>query len=79
MSTAHYKIVPHDGGFAYTLNGAFSEPYPTHEAALRAARRAAYEQRIPDETRLIMYQTEDGAWHTETALGTDRPITDVQG
>ncbi|HTQ72013.1 MAG TPA: DUF2188 domain-containing protein [Acidocella sp.] len=79
MSTAHYKVVPHDGGFAYTLNGSYSEAYPTHEAALKAARRAAKEQRVPGETTLIMYETEDGVWHTEEALGIDRPVTDVEG
>ncbi len=79
MSTAHYKIVPHDGGFAYTLNGSFSETFLTHDAALRAARRAAHEQRVPGETGLIQYQTADGVWHTEKALGIDRPEADVEG
>lgn len=79
MSTAHYKIVPHDGGFAYTLDGTFSETFPTHEAALKAARHVAREQRVPGETRLIMYETADGVWHTEEALGIDRPTTDVKG
>lgn len=79
MSTAHYKIVPHDGGFAYTLNGSFSEAFRTHAAALQAARHAAHEQRVPGETSLIQYQTEDGTWHTEEALGIDRPATDVEG
>ena len=78
MSTAHYKIVPHDGGFAYTLNGSFSETYHTRETALKAARRAAHEQRVPGETGLIQYQTADGVWHTENALGIDRPEADVQ-
>ncbi len=79
MSIAHYKIVPHDGGFAYTLNGSFSESFPSREAAVKAARHAAHEQRIPGETTLIMYETEDGVWHTEEALGIDRPVTDVEG
>ena len=78
MSTAHYKVVPHDGGFAYTLNGSYSETYPTHAAALKAARRVAHEQRVPGETGLIMYETEDGVWHTENTLGIDRPETDVK-
>ncbi|GAN81021.1 DUF2188 domain-containing protein [Acidocella aminolytica] len=79
MSTTHYKIVPHDGGFAYTLNGSFSETFPTHEAALKAARRVALEQRVPGDTTTIMYETEDGVWHTEETLGIDRPDIDVQG
>ncbi|WP_298215843.1 DUF2188 domain-containing protein [Acidocella sp.] len=79
MTTAHYKIVPHDGGFAYTLNGSFSETFATREAALAAARAVAAEQRVPGETTLIMYETSDGSWHTETSLGTDRPETEVEG
>lgn len=79
MSTARYKITPHDGGFAYTLDGSFSEPFPTHEAALKAARRAAQEQRVPGDTSLISYETADGVWHTEEVLGSDRPATEVEG
>ena len=41
MSHVTYKIVEHDGGWAYTVNGVFSEPFRTHAAALAAARRAA--------------------------------------
>lgn len=79
MSIVHYKLVPHDGGWAYTLNGAFSETFPTHDAALRAARRVAAEQRVPGESSYIEYQTADGQWHTEHVLGSDRPQTDVTG
>jgi hypothetical protein len=79
MSKIHYKIVQHDGGWAYTLNGAFSEPHPTHADAAAAARRAAAEQRVPGETTYIQYQTEDGTWHTELALGSDHPDADVTG
>ncbi len=79
MTTIHYKIVPHDGGFAYKLGDVFSEPFPTHGGALRAAHRVAREQHVPGETRLIEYQDEAGEWHTETAQGDDRPDVDVQG
>jgi Uncharacterized protein conserved in bacteria (DUF2188) len=68
MSHVIYKIVPHDGGWAYTVNGVFSEPFATHAAALTAAKRAAAEQRVPGRTE----------WHTETAAGGDRPETDVE-
>ena len=40
MSHVTYKIVEHDGGWAYTVNGVFSEPFPNRGAALAAARRA---------------------------------------
>jgi hypothetical protein len=79
MTTIHYKIVPHDGGFAYKLGDVFSEPFPTHDGALRAAHRVAREQHVPGETRVIEYQDAAGQWHTETAQGDDRPEVDVQG
>jgi len=37
MSHVTYKIVEHDGGWAYTVDGVFSEPFATHAAALAAA------------------------------------------
>jgi len=79
MSHVTYKIVQHDGGWAYTVDGVFSEPFPNHAAALAAARRVAAEQRVPGRTEAIQYETADGKWHTETAAGSDRPETDVEG
>jgi hypothetical protein len=73
-----YKIVQHDGGWAYTVDGVFSEAFATHAAALAAAKRAAAEQRVPGRTEAIEYETADGKWHTETAAGSDRPETDVE-
>jgi hypothetical protein len=78
MSHITYKIVQHDGGWAYTVNGVFSEAFATHAAALAAARRAATEQRVPGRTEAIEYETADGKWHAETADGGDRPETDVE-
>ncbi len=79
MAHIHYKIVQHDGGWAYTLDGVFSEPYATHNDALAAARRVIAEQRVPDDTHEIQYQDANGAWHTEVARGDDRPEADVTG
>ncbi len=78
MSHVIYKIVQHDDGWAYEVNGVFSEPFPTHAAALAAARAAAAEQRVPGQTEAIEYEDEKGRWRTETARGSDRPETDVQ-
>jgi hypothetical protein len=78
MSHVTYKIVQHDGGWAYTVDGVFSEPFATHAAALAAAKRAAAEQRVPGRTEEIQYETADGKWHTETAAGSDRPETDIE-
>ena len=73
MSRVTYKVIEHDGGWAYTVNGVFSETYPSHAAALAAAKRAAAEQRTPGRSEVIEYETPDGKWHTETAAGSDRP------
>jgi hypothetical protein len=78
MTHVTYKIVQHDGGWAYTVDGVFSEPFATHAAALAAAKRVAAEQRVPGRTEEIQYETSDGKWHTETAAGNDRPETDIE-
>jgi len=78
MSHVIYKIVQHDGGWAYTVDGVFSEAFATHAAALAAAKRAAAEQRVPGRSEAIEYETADGTWHSATAAGTDRPETDVE-
>ena len=78
MSHVTYQIVQHDGGWAYKVDGVFSEPFPTHAHALAAARAAAEEQRVPGSTEVIQYEDDKGKWHTETASGSDRPDTDVK-
>ena len=79
MAHVTYRIVEHDGGWAYQSDGTYSETFPTHDAAKVAALRAAREQRVPDETAAIEYETADGRWITESADGHDRPATDVEG
>jgi hypothetical protein len=78
MSEVIYEIVKHDEGWAYKAEGVFSEAFPTHAAALKAAQAAAAEQRVPGATTVIQYETADGKWHTETARGNDRPVTAVK-
>jgi uncharacterized protein DUF2188 len=77
MSKVVYKIVEHDGGWAYKAGEVFSESFATHAAALAAARRVAAEQRVPGRTEMIQYEDADGKWHEETARGDDRPSTDI--
>jgi hypothetical protein len=79
MSKVTYEIVEHDGGWAYRVDGVFSEPFPTHDLARRAAERAAQEQVIPGEARGITYEDKEGHWHDEVAAGDDRPETKVEG
>jgi hypothetical protein len=79
MSKITYEIVEHDGGWAYRVDGAFSEAFPSHDAARRAAERAAKEQLAPGEATGISYEDRDGRWHDEVSAGNDRPQTDVEG
>ena len=78
MSEVTYEIVEHDGGWAYKVAGVFSEPFPTHAAAVAAAQAAAAEQKVPGQTEQIEYEDEQGRWHSETARGSDRPDTHVK-
>jgi Uncharacterized protein conserved in bacteria (DUF2188) len=78
MAHVTYRIVRHDEGWAYKVGDTFSERFPTHAAALEAARRAAEEQRAPGESHIIEYEDEKGRWRTESASGTDRPDTEVE-
>jgi len=78
MSDVIYEIVEHDGGWAYKVGDVFSEPFPTHAAALKAARAAAEEQKTPGDTEIIEFEDSKGKWHTETARGSDRPNTTIK-
>ena len=49
MSKITYEIVEHDGGWAYRVDGVYSEPFPSHDEARRAAERAAKEQVVPGD------------------------------
>lgn len=79
MAHVTYEIVEHDGGWAYKVGDVFSETFPSHGAARKAAERAAREQTVAGETRPIEFEDASGKWHEETARGNDRPITDVKG
>lgn len=78
MAHITYRIVEHDGGWAYKAGETFSETFPSRDAAKAAAVRAAREQRVPDRTAAIEYETADGRWITESADGHDRPETQVE-
>jgi hypothetical protein len=77
MTDLNYKIVQHDGGWAYKVADVFSETFPSHDHALAAAKDAAARQSLSGETDGISYQDESGRWHEEVAQGTDRPQTHV--
>ncbi|HVN01066.1 MAG TPA: DUF2188 domain-containing protein [Caulobacteraceae bacterium] len=80
MTRVTYEIVEHDGGWAYRVDGVYSETFPTHDAARRAAERAAGEQRVSDDASVgIRYEDETGRWRQEVDEGDDRPETEVKG
>jgi uncharacterized protein DUF2188 len=79
MARLVYEIVQHDGGWAYRVDGVYSETFQTHDAAKQAAKRAAGEQRISGEEVGITYEDERGRWHEEVDEGDDRPETEVRG
>lgn len=77
MTDITYTIAEHDGGWAYKLGAVFSETYPSHDAALAAAQKAAAEQQVAGETTGISYEDAKGQWREEIAAGDDRPTTHV--
>ena len=79
MAKIVYRITEHDGGWAYQVDGVFSETFPSHDMAHMAALRAATEQHVPGETRAISWEDSNGKWHEELARGDDRPNAEVEG
>lgn len=77
MSSLTYRIVEHNGGFAYSVDGVYSETFSTHDAAVAAAREAAERQHGGVSPRAIEYQDADGRWHSEMARD-NGPVTAVQ-
>lgn len=78
MTQIVYRIVPHDGGWAYKLGDSFSETFATHAAARAAAVAVSREQQVPDRTSWIEFEDASGHWITERADGHDRPETTVE-
>jgi hypothetical protein len=79
MTKIIYEIVEHDGGWAYRVDGVFSETFPSHDMARHAAERAAREQVVGGATTGISYEDKEGHWHDEVSRGDDRPETEVEG
>ncbi|MFC5036686.1 DUF2188 domain-containing protein [Tianweitania sediminis] len=73
-----YRVVEHDGGWAYKVGDVFSETFGTHDDALKAANAAARAQQLAGEPEPIEYQDESGTWRQEDASGDDRPDTGVE-
>jgi hypothetical protein len=78
MAKVSYEVVQHDGGWAYRVNGVYSETFDNRAAAHKAAEQAAREQMVAGNDTGIVYEDASGNWHYEVARGTDRPETDVK-
>ena len=68
MAKITYRIVEHDGGWAYQVNGVFSETFPTHERAKAAAQRVAAEDRFIGHDLTIAGRGLRFALHRKTHL-----------
>jgi hypothetical protein len=79
MNKVTYEIVQHDGGWAYKVDETFSETFPSHDSARKAAELAAKEQIAPGKSTDIDYEDKQGHWHHEKSAGKDRPETKVKG
>ena len=78
MGTVKYEIVEHDSGWAYRVDGTYSETFRNRDLALAAAKRAAAEQQQVGRSETIAYEDRAGTWHQERASGHDRPTTSVE-
>ena len=79
MRKVVYKIVEHAGGWAYQVEGTYSETFPSPDAARAAARIAANEQAQPGNDVGITFEDASGHWHEELSDGDDRPETIIEG
>jgi hypothetical protein len=79
LSRVIYKIVEHAGGWAYQVQGTYSETFPSADAARAAARIAAAEQAQPGKDVGITFEDATGRWHEELSHGDDRPEAIIEG
>ena len=78
MARVTYAIVEHDGGWAYRVDGTFSETFPAARPRISppAGRRWSSSSRAT--TAGITWEDERGRWHAEISSGGDRPEVDVE-
>ena len=78
MTKVTYEIVEHNGGWAYRMDGVFSETFPSHDA--RARRPSARRESTSGARRIHRHPLRrQGRWHEGEAVGDDRPETEVKG
>jgi hypothetical protein len=65
MSNITYRVVKHDGGWAYEANGTYSAQFQTREAARKAARLAATVLAAANEITSPSDEDKNGQWHDD--------------
>jgi hypothetical protein len=73
MAKVLYRIVEHNDGWAYQVDGTYSETFASHDEARAAAKVAAREQAVPGRDVGISFEDASGTWHEELSDGEDRP------
>src|ERR1700730_2992027 len=69
MTRIIYEVVEHDGGWAYQVDGVFSETFPSHDLARAAADRAAKEQIVPGDAMGFRTKIRHRRWYDEASPG----------
>ncbi len=60
----HYKVVKHQGGWAYRLDASYSRLFPTQWEATAAAKTEAREMHEPGDNTQVHVQDGPCAWRT---------------
>ena len=78
MAHVTYKVVRHEDGWAYTVNGAFSESFPTHADALKRRGVRPPNSGSPGRPKASSTRMSAASGTASFARGNDRPETDVE-
>jgi hypothetical protein len=65
MSTITYRVVKHEGGWAYEANGIYSAQFQTREAARKAAGLAATAQAVAHKITPPSYEDKNEQWYDD--------------
>ena len=66
MSKITYRVVKHNGGWAYETDGTCSQQFRTRDAARQAARLAAAGHASAYATTPRTSESEEGQWHDDS-------------
>jgi hypothetical protein len=65
MNKITYRVVKHDGGWAYEANGTYSEQFRTRDAARKAARSAAIAHAAANGATPPSYEDKSRQWYDD--------------